>query len=71
MDGDDYFVVMVYINQYCLDIFASLDQDANPHMFINLRWLITCLKMLDIFACLDQDANLHMFKAIACLVVVF
>jgi hypothetical protein len=25
MDGDDYLVVMVYVNQYCFDTFASLD----------------------------------------------
>jgi hypothetical protein len=47
MDEDDYFVVMVYVNQYCLDGFACLDQDANLHMLNNLRWLITCLKILD------------------------
>jgi hypothetical protein len=47
MDGDDYFLVMVYANQYCFDTFACRDYDANPHMLINLRWLITCLKMLN------------------------
>jgi hypothetical protein len=25
MDDDDYFVVVVYDNQYCFDTFASLD----------------------------------------------
>jgi hypothetical protein len=25
MDGDDYFVVMVYVNHYCFDTFACLD----------------------------------------------
>jgi hypothetical protein len=25
MDGDDYFIVMVYINQYCFDTSACLD----------------------------------------------
>jgi hypothetical protein len=25
MDGDDYLVVMVYVNQYCLDTFACLE----------------------------------------------
>jgi hypothetical protein len=46
MDGDDYFVVMVYVNQYCFDTSACLDY-ANLHMLIKLRWLITCLKMLN------------------------
>jgi hypothetical protein len=25
MDGDNYLVVMVYVNQYCLDTFACLE----------------------------------------------
>jgi hypothetical protein len=33
MDGDDYFVVMVYVNQYCFDTFACLDLNANFTMF--------------------------------------
>jgi hypothetical protein len=33
MDGDDYFVVMVYVNQYCFDTFACLDSNANLTMF--------------------------------------
>jgi hypothetical protein len=37
MDGDDYFIVMTYVNQYCFDTFACLDEDANLHMLINLR----------------------------------
>jgi hypothetical protein len=24
MDGDDYFIVMVYVNQYCFDTLACL-----------------------------------------------
>jgi hypothetical protein len=47
MDGDDDFVVMVYVNQSFFDTFACLDWDANIHMIINIRWLITGLKMLN------------------------
>jgi hypothetical protein len=36
MDGDDYFVVMVCVNEYCFDTFACLDWDANHHILINL-----------------------------------
>jgi hypothetical protein len=46
MDG--YFAVMVVVNQKnFLDTFASLDEDANLHKLINLRWLITCLIVRD------------------------
>jgi hypothetical protein len=47
MDDDDYFVVMVYHNQFCFDTFACLDQDANLLMLIYLRCLITCLIVLN------------------------
>jgi hypothetical protein len=40
---DDYIVVMVYVNQYCLDIFACLKKDANLIMLINRTWLINML----------------------------
>jgi hypothetical protein len=40
---DDYFVVMAYINQYCLDTFACLELDANLLLLINLTWLINML----------------------------
>jgi hypothetical protein len=40
---DDYIVVMVYDNQYCLDTFACLEQDANLLMLINGTWLINLL----------------------------
>jgi hypothetical protein len=43
MDGDDYLVVMVYVNQYFLDTFACLEYDANILMLINLIWLINLL----------------------------
>jgi hypothetical protein len=43
MDGDDYLVVMVYVNQYCLDTFACLVLDANILRLINLIWLINML----------------------------
>jgi hypothetical protein len=39
MDGDDYFVVMAYVNQYCSDTFACLEKDANLFILINLTWL--------------------------------
>jgi hypothetical protein len=32
---DDYIVVVAYINQYCLDILACLESDANLLMLIN------------------------------------
>jgi hypothetical protein len=47
MDGDDYFVVMVYVNKYHSGTFAFLDKNANLPMLINLRWLITCLIALN------------------------
>jgi hypothetical protein len=40
---NDYFVVMVYGDQYCLDTFAYLDSDANLHMLISVTWLINML----------------------------
>jgi hypothetical protein len=40
---DDYFVVMAYIYQYCLDTFACLELDANLLMLINLTWLINMI----------------------------
>jgi hypothetical protein len=40
---DDYFVVMAYVNQYCLDTFACLVLDANLLTLINLTWLINML----------------------------
>jgi hypothetical protein len=43
MEGDDYLVAMVYVNQYCLDTFACLKYDANILMLINLTWLINVL----------------------------
>jgi hypothetical protein len=43
MDGDNYLVVMVYANQYCLDTFACLELDANIFMLINLTGLINML----------------------------
>jgi hypothetical protein len=36
MDGDDYLVVVVYVNQYCFDTFACLDWNANLTMLVNL-----------------------------------
>jgi hypothetical protein len=43
MDGDDYLIVMVYVNQYCLDTFACLEYDVNVLMLINVTWLINML----------------------------
>jgi hypothetical protein len=43
MDGDDNLVVMVFVNQYCLDTFTCLELDANILMLINLTWLINML----------------------------
>jgi hypothetical protein len=43
MDGDDYHIVMVYVNQYYWDTFACLELDANILMLINLIWLINLL----------------------------
>jgi hypothetical protein len=43
MDGDDYLVVMVYVNQHCLDTFACLEYDADILMLINLTWLSNML----------------------------
>jgi hypothetical protein len=40
---DDYIVVMVYVNQCCLDTFACLELDANLIMLINRTWLINVL----------------------------
>jgi hypothetical protein len=40
---DDYLVVMAYLNQYYLDIFACLEWDANILLLINLTWLINML----------------------------
>jgi hypothetical protein len=37
---DEYLVVIAYVNQYCLDTFASLEYDANILMLINITWLI-------------------------------
>jgi hypothetical protein len=40
MDRDDYLIVMVYVNQYCLDTFTCLEYDAKILMLSNLIWLI-------------------------------
>jgi hypothetical protein len=40
---NDYLVVMVDANQYCLDTFACLEWDANLLMLINGSWLINVL----------------------------
>jgi hypothetical protein len=40
---DDYIVVMVCVNQYCLDTFACLECDTNLIMLINRTWLINML----------------------------
>jgi hypothetical protein len=40
---NDYLVVMLYVNQYCLDTFACLEYDANLLMLINGTWLINML----------------------------
>jgi hypothetical protein len=66
MDGDEYFIVMGYFNQYCFDTFACLDYDANLCMLINLRWLITCL-----IGASRLMSHLALLKGIAYLVVVF
>jgi hypothetical protein len=66
MDRDDYFVVMVYVNQYCFDTFAFLHYDSNIHMLINLRWLITCL-----ITASRLMSHLALLKVIACLVEIF
>jgi hypothetical protein len=35
MHGDDYHVVMAYLNQYCLDTFACLEVGCKyPHAWI-------------------------------------
>jgi hypothetical protein len=39
MDGNDYLVVMTYVNQNCLDTFTCLVYDANFLLLINLTWL--------------------------------
>jgi hypothetical protein len=43
MDGDDYLVIMIYVNQYCLDTFSCLEEDANIFMLINLIELINMI----------------------------
>jgi hypothetical protein len=40
---NDYIVVMIYVNQYCLDTFACLELDVNLLMLIYGTWLINML----------------------------
>jgi hypothetical protein len=40
---NDYFIVMSYVNHYCLDTFACLELDTNLLMLINLTWLINII----------------------------